>query len=110
MPQQILSVDCEIKRLRPPIAQTEEDTNAQSPEARGISALRRFQSPVEIPFWPSRMHAGINGPIVGFLVNDEALGSSGHQRAVLVGLQRTDLKREGGNFRTQSTDTLRQII
>ena len=86
--QQVIGVRGDAQRFVPPVTQPEQRADAESPKARGVSALGRFQSPIEIPFRPGRVHLAVHHAVVSLLINHESVRSGLHQRPIIPGFQR----------------------
>ena len=110
MAQQIPGVRGQANGVAPPIGQSVQGANAQTAETGGVSAFGSFQPPVEIAFRPRRVHFGVHGAVVGFLINDQAVGAGLHQRAVVLGFHRPKLQREAGHLGVQRANAIGQVL
>ena len=87
-----------------PVGEAEQCADADAAEAGLVAALGAVEPPIEILLWPGEVHSRIGLAVVGFLINDEPLGSGCDERCVIGSLHRRDLDREGGHERTKALE------
>ena len=96
--------------LQPPVGQTIERADAQPAEAGSVGALGGFQAPVKITLRTGGMHFGVDGAVVGFLINDQPVRTCGHERPVIFGLHGADFQRDARPIGVQGGDAVAQVI
>ncbi len=96
--------------LEPPVAQTVERANANAPETCRVGPLRRFHAPLEVPLRADRVHVGIDGAVIGFLIDHQAFRAGLHQWAIFRGFHGPDLQREARHLLVQEADALGHVI
>ena len=107
--QEVVEVGGEGDGFFAPIPQAEEDADAETAEAGGVSALRAGEAPVVIFFWSGGVQAGVGRAMVSFVVDDEPLGAGAGEREVVRGLQRCDFDGERGDFRGEDAENFFEV-
>ena len=80
------------ERFKAPIREAEQRADAESPEAGGVSALRRFHSPLKIALRSSGVHFGIHRAVVSFLINHQSVRAGEDNRAIIPGFHGPDFE------------------
>src|SRR5262249_57706801 len=107
---EVMGMRGEHHGVSPPGREPKKRANSNPAKAGGVGAFRASQAPVEITFWPRRVHLRVNPPIVRLLVNHQTLRASLDQWFVLGRLHRSQLQRNGGKHRSQGSDAIDEII
>lgn len=97
------------ERLGFPVCQPEQRANADPPESAGIRALRTIQPPVEILLRSGGVELLVSAGIVGFLINNEALGAVADDFRVLIIFHRPDFQAERRDERLQRVEAVLQV-
>ena len=84
--------------------------DAQPAKSRGIGPFGSLHAPVKISLGPGGVHGGINGAIVSFLKNDQAVRPRLDDGLVLFGFHGPDFQRDRWNFRPQGPHAIGQIL
>ena len=93
----------------PPVGQPVKGADAEPAEPGVVRALRRFEPPVKAAFRSGRVQVIVNGAVVGFLINDEAIGAGGDQVAILRSFHRPHFEGDAGKFRVQRADAIGEV-
>src|SRR5258705_217391 len=100
----------DTQRFETPIRQTEQRAKAEPAKTGGVSALRRFQPPVEIALWSGGMQLTVKAAVVSLLINHESFRAGPDDGQIILRLHRADFERDAGEFVVQRANALRQII
>lgn len=96
--KEVIGVGGDAECFESPIAEAIERADAETAEASVVGAFGSFEAPIEIALGSGGVHIGINGAVVGFLINDEALSADFDDGAILGGFHRTDFEGDAGDF------------
>ena len=78
--------------LLSPVSKTEENADAEPPESRCMGSLRSIQPPVIILLRACRVKFTVGLPVIGLLLDYQPLGTSRHERQILLSLHRGDFE------------------
>ncbi len=86
---------CQCQSFGFPISETKQGTNANPAKTSRVSAFGALKPPVEIFLRAGGVELAVSFPVVGFLINDEALGAMIDQFSILIVLHRAYFDRYG---------------
>ncbi len=108
--EEVEGVGGDAEGLEAPVGESVEGADAEAAESGGVGAFGGFEAPVEVPLGAGGMHFGVDVAVVGFLVDDEAIGAGLGQGAVGFGFERADFEGDGGDGVVDSADGLGEVI
>ena len=106
---EVLEVGGEAEGLEPPVAKAEEGADADAAEAALVTALRAGKAPLEVFFGPGGVHFGIEGAVIGLVINDEAFSAGFDHALVVRGLHGADFDADGGDEVPDGADALFEV-
>ena len=104
-----LEVGGEGEGLPTPIGEAEEGPDADAAEATGVGAFGAFEAPLEIFLGSGSVEFAVGLLVVGFLIDDEALGAGVDELGVLMILHGADLDAEGGDEGLEGADAVLEV-
>lgn len=107
--EEVFEVCGEGEGLASPGGEAEQGADADPPEAACIGAFRAIESPLAILFGTGGVEGGVGFGVVGFLIDDEALGAVADHFRVLVVFHRPDLDGEGGDEGLEGGEAMLEV-
>lgn len=107
--EEVIEVGGEGDRFVSPVGEAEEGPDSDATETAGVGPLRTIEPPVEVLLGTCGVELTVSLEVIGFLVNDEALGTVIDQLAVLVVFHRADLDTDGRDQGLQGIDAFLQV-
>ena len=93
-----------------PMPQPVESADPDAAEARLVGAFGAIQSPVVISLWSRKVHPGVGGTMVGFLVNNEPFCASMNEWQIVRHLHRSNFEAYARNSRREPLNTSLQVV
>ena len=101
---EVLQVSGEAEGFETPVAETEERTDADATEAAEVAAFGAGEAPVEVFLGTGGVHDGIDVAVIGFLIDDETLGSGFDHALVFGRFHGADFDADGGDEGANGAD------
>ncbi len=106
---EIFKMGGEGQRFVFPIRQTEQGADADTTEAASVGTLRAIQPPVEFPFGTRGVQGFVGFPVIGFLINDQPLGTVIDDFGILFILHGADFKGQRWEKRDERVEAFLEV-